>query len=755
MGVAECSFVVETLIVGRVEMRLCSGSCVTLRRSHNTMVGDPHNQVQNPSISVRHCISLSVGLLASGNGALSFGRDVCDLLFAQTVLESLGKMSFPGYVLLLLSFCCAAATIWSSLQQPRLQELSQACRMSRMWPSYADFTHIIDSPSGLSRKYRLLLYREGYLEPFTPGVLPHGNPALFLPGNAGSYGQVRSVASSAALQYWAHDYDQQGDPNAVRPKAQWKHLSGSMDWWTVDFNEDLSAFHGLTLAQQAQFVNEVTGSLLAHYQQFTNITSIPLLAHSMGGVVASLALATGKKNPAPSANMLVTLSTPHAYPPVALDRDVDRVYSFLDKASLNDTLLISISGGPLDTQIPSDPAALELLPNWDPTRALSSSTTALPGLWSPVDHLAMMWCDQLRSRVAHGFLQQSGKTSEGDDLPSAQATWLDALKVPREGDLWEARSSPLQGDDAIVEASIDISRWPMNPIEILTNQSPGGGEQQLELLACDNARCFSPKLHHWRMLPPSPREPSAEAKFPDAEANYGEPGNGIWSLVVSDDDVRQQDLKRLEIHRVQPHQNAQLWMQIGTVAFPGRAANSTSNNSGEKLAVLRTRHKLSAMLDSSFVYEAAFKLSTCKPSYSRFAPFLRIASSAAHDEVFLPSVKGDDRITRKINLVGASPWIAAPNAEKTGFTVDLWSDDSPGCHTVLVQAELKKLWLASLGSLALRYRSSFLVIPLLRVALLGSEVLTGTTLSELALCSRPKSNTEPDAHPPQQKRVVA
>lgn len=105
--------------------------------------------------------------------------------------------------------------VHSFAQLPSKLQLSQRCRMSRMWPSY--IPHDVPSPSGLSAKYRLFLYREA-----TPGRAQsedeaRGRPALFIPGNAGSFGQVRSVASSAHHLF----HSGQGGDGAVE-----------VDWWT-------------------------------------------------------------------------------------------------------------------------------------------------------------------------------------------------------------------------------------------------------------------------------------------------------------------------------------------------------------------------------------------------------------------------------------------------------------------------------------------------------------------------------------------
>lgn len=104
--------------------------------------------------------------------------------------------------------------------------IHQACRMSRMYPSYV--LHHPPSPSGLGNKYSLYLYRED--NPLAPDEPPtqRRRPAVFLPGNAGSYGQIRSLAS------WArHDFEERRARGSGGAEANvWE-----TDWWTLDFNE--------------------------------------------------------------------------------------------------------------------------------------------------------------------------------------------------------------------------------------------------------------------------------------------------------------------------------------------------------------------------------------------------------------------------------------------------------------------------------------------------------------------------------------
>lgn len=120
-----------------------------------------------------------------------------------------------GLLFALWSIVVIAFLTKSFIDLPKKLNLSQRCRMSRMWPSYVPYK--VDSPSGLDAKYRLFLYREATPGRSSDADQPRGRPALFVPGNAGSFGQVRSIASSA--HHLFHSGQAATGANEV-------------DWWT-------------------------------------------------------------------------------------------------------------------------------------------------------------------------------------------------------------------------------------------------------------------------------------------------------------------------------------------------------------------------------------------------------------------------------------------------------------------------------------------------------------------------------------------
>ncbi len=75
-----------------------------------------------------------------------------------------------------------------------------------------------------------------------------GIPVLFIPGNAGSHKQVRSLASVALR------------------KAQDEEMRFHYDYFTVDFEEEFGAVYGGTLERQAEFVALCVDHILAMYK---------------------------------------------------------------------------------------------------------------------------------------------------------------------------------------------------------------------------------------------------------------------------------------------------------------------------------------------------------------------------------------------------------------------------------------------------------------------------------------------------------
>ena len=141
----------------------------------------------------------------------------------------------------------------------------------------------------------------------------------------------------------------------------------------------------------------------------------------MGGIVARLAL---EELPG-LIDVIMTMSTPHALPPVTLERGMDAIWNTLARQEYNGSspLLFSICGGTADTQIASDACVI-------PQDSLYARdgftifTTGMPGTWTSVEHQTMVWCHQVRWRVAKVLLEMTARAERQDRLLVAEEWFL-------------------------------------------------------------------------------------------------------------------------------------------------------------------------------------------------------------------------------------------------------------------------------------------------------------------------------------------
>lgn len=213
----------------------------------------------------------------------------------------------------------------------------------------------------------------------------------------------------------------------------------SLDFFAVDFNEDFSAFHGQTLRDQAEYLNDAVAYILSLYHdprrslrdpKLPDPSSVILVGHSMGGVVARTML-TMSNYQSNSINTIVTMSAPHARPPVSVDADIVRIYketnnywrqaysqTWANDNPLWHVTLISIAGGGLDTVIPSDYASLSsLVPS---THGFSVFTSSIPNMWTGCDHIQTTWCVQLMKATVRSISETLNVHRPGQTKPRAE-----------------------------------------------------------------------------------------------------------------------------------------------------------------------------------------------------------------------------------------------------------------------------------------------------------------------------------------------
>lgn len=309
---------------------------------------------------------------------------------------------------------------------------SPGCRLIYMVPSYARIQGMDSAASRYASKYSLYLYREVDKDAVPPNDYQetddmsflNGIPVLFIPGNAGSYKQVRSIAAETANLYYGDDETPTEELN--NPNAQ------NFDFFAADFNEDFTAFHGQTIMEQADYLNEAVRLILSLYaEKPTPPTSVVIVGHSMGGIVARVMI-TLPTYIEDSVKSMITLASPHAAAPLTFDGDIIKVYSSIDKfwyegyqnisqianKRVKDLSLISITGGGLDATLPADYTTIgHLVP---PLNGFTVYTTGMPSVWSPIDHLAIVWCGQLRRVIAKSLLEIADSSSPSRVYPLEQ-----------------------------------------------------------------------------------------------------------------------------------------------------------------------------------------------------------------------------------------------------------------------------------------------------------------------------------------------
>ncbi|XP_054027582.1 GPI inositol-deacylase [Dryobates pubescens] len=264
------------------------------------------------------------------------------------------------------------------------------CSMTYMY-EYPEYLKI-KLPKKIARRYpayELYLYGEGSYAEENKNLLLTGIPVLFLPGNAGSYKQVRSLGSIALRK--AEDVD----------------FKYHFDFFSVNFNEELVALYGGSLQRQTKFVHECIKVILKLYKgrEFAP-TSVAIVGHSMGGLVAR-ALLTLKNFKPELINLLITQATPHTAPVMALDKYLTDFYTavnnhwILKAQDLRNLTTLSVAGGLRDYQVRSGLAFLPRLNQHD--SALSVVSSAVPRAWASTDHLSIVWCKELILATVRAF----------------------------------------------------------------------------------------------------------------------------------------------------------------------------------------------------------------------------------------------------------------------------------------------------------------------------------------------------------------
>ncbi|XP_018646716.1 gpi inositol deacylase pgap1, putative [Schistosoma mansoni] len=241
--------------------------------------------------------------------------------------------------------------------------------------------------------YALYQYREG--SRFRSRL--YNSPVLFITGSQGSFKTVRSLATTI---------------------QNFPQYSSSLDYYSVDFNEEPSALSGEIIERQTDFVDKAIDTILGTYANRPNPPEhIVLIGHSVGSIVIFNLLSSRWNITQTKVKLVLSLAGPIYQPVILPDRSMaqiyQRIHNYLDQISNIPNyplVIISITGGSRDRIVP------DLLGNIDQAypalNSLSLSTSAIQYVWASCDHRCILWCLQLMLVLNKGLLVHNSLSSD-------------------------------------------------------------------------------------------------------------------------------------------------------------------------------------------------------------------------------------------------------------------------------------------------------------------------------------------------------
>ncbi|EGC32786.1 hypothetical protein DICPUDRAFT_37773 [Dictyostelium purpureum] len=320
------------------------------------------------------------------------------------------------------------------------------CTMTFMLPNY----YLVPTNHSI---YQLYYYREGRnydkLSPYSTYSINDinkkftGIPVLFIPGNSGSYKQIRSVGAEAYhhIRGGSSNSFNIQNPNKKR-KVPPSDYYNELDIFTLNFEEELSALGGDVMYSETEYVNDCISSILKLYQDNHELkdkpTSVILIGHSMGGVVARMTVLL-PNHVYGSVTTIITLNSSHRNAPVYTHPSTEEFYIELNKhwskqiqpkhykynkkgelthlpSIYDDIIVVSIAGGHRDTLIRSELTSLDGLVH--PERSFSVITTSVPDVLFETDHQSILWCNEVVSSIVESLLLLASKETKQNSYPA-------------------------------------------------------------------------------------------------------------------------------------------------------------------------------------------------------------------------------------------------------------------------------------------------------------------------------------------------
>lgn len=357
----------------------------------------------------------------------------------------------------------------------------------------------------LPSKYRLMHYYDALVD-VSKSRQQHQHircgriPVLFVHGNAGPYELMATVGSMLPIGKWP--------PQAMLSQDTFIPAL-TMTMFSADLNEEANIHSGKLLYRQAVFVNISAQFLKDRFVSYygggtkrscgvsvinaekdfesvalpsdkrpenfcTSVWSevdsvaargIWLVGHSMGGIVAKLAslMVTGG---GPTIAGIITINTPHRYPPLFFDSTLLHVYHELNTSSKASVPIVSISSGPRDEQVFFESTIART------TNAFSLMTTHMFDCGVMFDHNSLLWSVEFVEPFVetfwriHNKLTVNASVSVKEAMSTSFASVFDSAKVNRCTGVPDAHSSlklfvpafPRQGAALVLPVRLDDVR---------------------------------------------------------------------------------------------------------------------------------------------------------------------------------------------------------------------------------------------------------------------------------------------------------
>jgi len=300
----------------------------------------------------------------------------------------------------------------------------------------------------------------------------------------GSYEQSRSLGAHG-LQLTQRQ--NAGQPRRILHALQNNLLTGNathleafvFDVYALDFGEEGAGLHGRLVEQQSSMVADAVEFLI----ETCELSSVTIVAHSIGGYATRLALVDYPELPNMVRNV-ITLATPHAYPVLAIEPSLHRVFSRFGQEQNTQVALISIGGGWRDEMIPPRSCQAPNALNLGAVDIMSNGRKTVPLLG--MDHRAIVWCHNLLSKVREIIFTLN--RNDDKDAPIRLREVANRLEIPSDYNYLDSvertRMVYVVRQKKNVVTDQESSHFSYNALRLDRNPSDGGDLYWRRMVSC-------------------------------------------------------------------------------------------------------------------------------------------------------------------------------------------------------------------------------------------------------------------------------